>query len=92
MNLETILLIALAAFSIYVVWANYMQDTLPLIVRRKSLAKLKARFNALELDCDGTTEALESTRHTLRRCEEELYHSDKAMKLAEHELKKAELP
>ena len=90
MNLETILLIALAAFSIYVMWANYMQDTLPLIVRRKSLAKLKARFNALELDCDGTTKALESTRHTLRRCEEELHYSDKDMKLAEHELKKAE--
>ena len=125
MNLETILLIALAAFSAYVMWANYIQDTLPLIVRRKSLAKLEARFsaleedcegtskaldssrgqfrhaqeklekqkvlyNALELDCDGTTKALESTRHTLSRCEEELKTSDDAMKLAEHELKKAE--
>ena len=125
MNLETILLIALAAFSAYVVWAKYKQDTLPLIVRRKSLAKLathvgalekdcayntkaldstraqlrhaqeklekqKARYNALELDCDGTTKALESTRHTLSRCEEDLKSSDDAMKLAEHELKKAE--
>ena len=86
MNLETILLIARAAFSIYVVWANYMQDTLPLIVRRKSLAKLKARFNALELDCDGTTKALESTRHALRRCEEELHYSDKNMKLTREKL------
>ena len=74
MNLETILLIALAVLTVAIVWGNYMQDTLPFIVKRKTFAnELKAWGESKDADflayqeLEAKLKEADSELHCLRR-------------------------
>lgn len=45
---DLILIVIVSLLCAFIVWGNYMQDTLPFVVRRKTYNKLKAKLKKSE--------------------------------------------